>query len=85
MIVTLSLIKFEYYSYDWYKTKERKRKNAFKRFEAKIKKNAFISYWRINITPARWSKNINEKNGSIIENNRIKINYNLINSESSKD
>ena len=49
MIVTLSFTKSKFYSYDWYKTKERKRKNAFKRFEAKLKENAFTSYWRINI------------------------------------
>ena len=33
--------------------KKRKRKNAFKRFEAKLKENAFRSYGRINITKAR--------------------------------
>ena len=58
MIVTLSLIKFKFYFYDWYKTKERKRKNAFKRFEAKLKENAFTSYVRINITEARWCKRL---------------------------
>ena len=56
MIIALVLIKFKFYSYDWYKTKERKRKNAFKRFEAKLKVNAFGSYRRINITKARWCK-----------------------------
>jgi hypothetical protein len=35
------------------KQKERKRKNVFKRFEAKLKENAFRSYGRINITEAR--------------------------------
>ena len=50
MIVTLSLIKFKFYSYDWYKTKERKRKNELKRLDAKLKENAFRSYGRINIT-----------------------------------
>ena len=52
MIVTLSLTKLKF-SYDLYKSKERKRKNAFKRFEAKLKENAFRSYGRINITEAR--------------------------------
>ena len=35
-----------------YKRKKRKRKNAFKRFKAKLKKNAFRSYGTINITEA---------------------------------
>ena len=60
IITTLSLIKFKSLSYDRYKPKERKRKNAFKRFEAKLEKNASGSYRRINITAARWSKNIVE-------------------------
>ena len=63
MIITLSLIKFKFYSYDWYKRKERKCKNAFKRFETKFKENAFRSYWIINITAARWYTKIDEKNG----------------------
>ena len=58
MIVILSLIKFKFYSYDWYKTKERKHKNAFKRFKAKLKENAFTSYGIINITKTRWSKRL---------------------------
>ena len=60
MKVTLSLIKFKFYYYDWCKTKERKRKNAFKRFEAKLKENAFGSYRIINITEARWCKIFDE-------------------------
>ena len=60
MIVTLSLIKFKFYSYDWYKTKERKRINPFKRFKAKLKENAFTSYGRINITEAKWCKRLDE-------------------------
>ena len=84
MIVTSSLIKFKFYSYDWYKTKERKRKIAFERFKAKLKENAFGGYGRTIIATARWNKNINEKNGSIIENNRIKINYNLNNFDHQK-
>jgi len=60
MIVTLILIKFKSYSYDWYKTKERKRKNAFKGFEAKLKENALGSYRRINITKSRWCKIFDE-------------------------
>ena len=58
MIIALVLIKFKFYSYDWYKTKERKRKNALKRFEAKLEENAFRSYGRINITEARWCKRL---------------------------
>ena len=60
MIIILVLIKFKFYPYDWYKTKERKRKNAFKRFEAKLKENAFRSYGRINITEAMRCKRLDE-------------------------
>ena len=60
MMIILSLTKFKFDSYDWYKAKERKCKNAFKRFKAKLKENAFRSYGRINITKARWGKRLDE-------------------------
>ena len=67
MIRTLSLIKFKSHSYDWYKTKERKRKNAFKRFEAKLKENAFRSNGRINITEAEWCKDLMDKMDKLLK------------------
>ena len=60
MIVNLSLIKFKLWSYDWYKRKETKRKNAFKKFESRIKENAFRCYGIINITKSRGCKTIDE-------------------------
>ena len=47
--------------------------------EEKLYINIFASNWRINDSPTWGCKKFDEKNGSTIKINRIKINYNLNN------